>query len=430
MNPPHTALLLSLITGGAALATALTVMLIRSVRDARTLRRLLDARDEELARWVTEALPAITGEPGGEGEPPGHGPAAQLSGSAFARHLRTAGAHVARTMAESRDCAGQETMRLLLTVAREAQALSHTQQAKIVEMARRDGDPEVQQLLADIDHANAQILRRATALVVECGTSPARRRAATSLNDVVRTAIGQIRGGNRVRVMLADRDRAVSGQAVDGLILVLADLLESAATASGPRTTVRVQVQRTRHGLAVVIEDEGRALDTAEWGRTSLLLQSDSPDISTLRTSPRFGLVFCGLLARRYGFCVTVDSSATRGRVRAVVDLPDEILAATATPATYGTDAPYPGGDREGSVGPPAPSGMPTRPRHRPVPLVPPPLNRTRGVGGRSAREAAARIAAFVQGARDARRFRASGEPEVVVPSRGTQPETADSGTT
>ncbi|MFG2193873.1 hypothetical protein [Streptomyces sp. NPDC048639] len=436
MNPPHIALVLSLFTAGAALVTALTVMLIRSVADTRTLRRLLALRDEELGRWVADALPAIAEAVGEHREAPRYEPAdPQLADSAFAHHLRGAGARVARAVAESRDCTGQETMRLLLTVARETQALSHTQQAKIVEMARCDADPDVQQSLAEIDHANAQILRRATAFVVECGTPPGRRRPATPLNDVLRTAVGQIRGGNRVRITLADSDRAVAGPVVDGLILVLADLLESATSASASRTTVQAQIQRTRDGLAVVIEDEGCALDTAEWGRTSLLLQSESPDISALRTPPRFGLVFCGLLARRYGFAVTVDSSVTRGRVRTVVDLPDEILTgpgiaagrAADTPFPAPFPAPFPGGDRGGSGELSGPSGLPRRPRHRPVPLVPPPLNRTRGVGGRSAREAAARIARFMHAARAARRFRASGEPEVVVVLREAEPETADS---
>ncbi|MEU6084498.1 hypothetical protein [Streptomyces sp. NPDC047108] len=433
MTPPHTALLLTLATVGAALATTLTVMLLRTAREARTLRGLLAVRDEELERWVTDVLPAIAEAVGDDRDAPRYEPAAgESADSAFARRLRGAGAHVARTLAASRECAGEETMRLLLTVAREAQALAHTQQAKIVEMARRDADPDAQQRLTEIDHATAQILRRATAFVVECGTPPGRLRPDIPLNDAVRTAVGQIRGGNRVRLTLAGSDRAVAGRAVDGLILVLADLMESAARASDPRTTVQVQVQRTRDGLAVVIEDEGCALDAAEWGRTSLLLQSESPDIASLRTPPRFGLVFCGLLARRYGFAVTVDSSAALGRVRTVVDLPDEILTgAGAAVARHGEDMPFPqpfpppfpGGDRDGSGGPSGPSGLPTRPRHRPVPLVPPPLNRTRGTGGRSAREAAVRIARFMHGVRAARRFRtvdeASGAPETVIAPPG-----------
>ncbi|THA23633.1 sensor histidine kinase [Streptomyces sp. RKND-216] len=272
-------------------------------------------------------------------------------------------------LAEAHQQAEEATQGLLRSVARTVQGLANSQQKKITDMLRRHDDPDFVEDLLVVDHTNAQILRRSAGITVVCGSWPGRQHDATPLVDVVRGAVGRILDYRRVRLVRVEDGRGVVGRVVEGLVLTLAELLENATRYSNPSTLVQVHLQLTHHGLAVVIEDAGIGLNPAERERVARVLAPDgpAPDLTGLGNPPHFGLVVCALLARRYGFTVHVDGSSAFGGVRAVVNLPSDLL----------TDAVPPPGHDDAAVPAVAPA-VPAPPPRCTAPAAPaPPRQRT-----------------------------------------------------
>ncbi|WP_314172778.1 ATP-binding protein [Streptomyces winkii] len=314
----------------AAVAIAAGTVAIRHRREAarnaqrvRVLEKQLRVLEEETLHLVQHRLQAMadaqwrgprTGVPG-----PLHD---SLAGTDFAN------AHdsVLEMFSHACESAEQASQSLLLAVARKLQGLANGQQLKINEMTERHDDSAFLEDLMQLDHTNAQILRRAVGMAVVCRAWPGRQHNATSLHDIVRGAIGRILDYKRVHIVRIGDTRAVTGRVVEPLVMTIAELLENATRSSHPRTPVQVHVQLTHSGLAFVIEDAGVGLNAAEQEKATRLLNDDSLGIAKLGDPPRFGLAACGALARRYGFTVSVDTASAFGGVRAVVNLPRTLL--------------------------------------------------------------------------------------------------------
>ncbi|MFD4689617.1 ATP-binding protein [Streptomyces sp. NPDC058463] len=371
------------------------------------LERTLRAQEEETRHLLERRLPALKDvlSQGRPGEIPGplH---PELAGSPFAR------AHDG-VLAVYRDVAAdaeQSSQGLLLAVARKLQGLANNQQMKITEMNQRHDAPEFLQDLMDIDHTNAQILRRAVGMAVICKAWPGRQHNATPLHDVVRGAVGRILDYRRVHIVRIEDSRAVAGRAVEALVVTLAELLENATRSSNPSTPVQVHVQLTHGGVAVVIEDAGVGLNAAEREKAARLLHDDALGLAGLGSPPRFGLAACGSLARRYGFTVSVDSASAFGGVRAVVNIPS-VLLTDAPPAPRPEPArpapapalPRQAGEPTVAVPPRATTagGLPKRTRQpaaRAATQAPATADPARTTARRSPREAAAPLDAFLRG--------------------------------
>lgn len=393
-----------------------------------SLEQALRAQEEETGHLVGRRLPALKDAlaQGRPGEIPGplH---PELAGTPFAQSHDGV---LAQFREVSQD-AEQASQGLLLAVARKLQGLANNQQMKITEMTQRHDAPEFLQDLMDIDHTNAQILRRAVGMAVICKAWPGRQHNATPLHDVVRGAVGRILDYKRVQIVRIEDSRAVSGRAVEGLVVTLAELLENATRSSNPSTPVQVHVQLTHGGLAVVIEDAGVGLNAAEREKASRLLHDESLGVAGLGTPPRFGLAACGALARRYGFTVAVDSASAFGGMRAVVNIPSTLLtdvpmepktpappaavpaprAVTTTPAPApaavpaapapAAEAPAPAAPRATTAG-----GLPKRTRQpaaqAQAPAAPAPAGPAPAAVRRTPREAAAPLDAFLRGSQAA----------------------------
>lgn len=379
-----------------------------------SLERTLQAHEEETRHLLERRLPALkdvlSRDRPGEIPGPLH---PELAGTPFAR-AHDGVLDVYRDVAADAEQASQG---LLLAVARKLQGLANNQQMKITEMNQRHDAPEFLQDLMDIDHTNAQILRRAVGMAVICKAWPGRQHNPTPLHDVVRGAVGRILDYRRVHIVRIDDSRAVSGRAVEALVVTLAELLENATRSSNPSTPVQVHVQLTHGGVAVVIEDAGVGLNAAERERASRLLHDEALGVAGLGSPPRFGLAACGSLARRYGFAVSVDSTSAFGGVRAVVNIPTALLTdapaasrpvparpvparPVATQPVPVTAASLPAG--EPVAAPPRATtagGLPKRTR-RPAaaPAATPAPAPARATARRSPREAAAPIDAFLRG--------------------------------
>jgi histidine kinase/DNA gyrase B/HSP90-like ATPase len=302
----------------------------RSAERAQALEKQVRMLEEETRHLVQNRLQAMA-------EARWRGPRAGVPGPLHESLADSdfADAHdsVLEMFSYASESADQSAEGLLLAVARKLQGLANGQQLKINEMTERHDDSVFLEDLMQLDHTNAQILRRAVGMAVVCRAWPGRQHNATSLHDIVRGAIGRILDYKRVHIVRIQDTRAVTGRVVEALVMTIAELLENATRSSHPQTPVQVHVQLTHSGLALVIEDAGVGLNAAEQEKATRLLNDDSLQIAKLGDPPRFGLAACGALARRYGFTVSVDTASAFGGVRAVVNLPRTLLTDSVRPS-------------------------------------------------------------------------------------------------
>jgi hypothetical protein len=326
---------LSLALALVALIVAVTVALRYRATAARraehidALETQVRMRDEETRHLAEQRLPALAAglwQGAFDEVPPALHPG--LAGSPFAQDQEA----VLAVFREASRISEQAAQGMLLAVARKLQGLANGQQVKITEMQHRHDDPLFLEDLMEVDHTNAQILRRAAGIAVVCRAWPGRQHNATPLHEVVRGAIGRIMDYRRVEIVRIEDTRAVLGRAVEPVVVTLAELLENATRLSHPNTPVQVHVQLTHTGVAFVIEDAGVGLNAAEREKALRLLNDDSLSLAGLGNPPRFGLAACGALARRYGFSVSVDAGSAFGGVRAVVSIPKQLLTDAAFP--------------------------------------------------------------------------------------------------
>ncbi len=397
---------------------------LRNAERINSLEKAVRMRDEEALHLVDERLPALT-------EARRHDQRTQIPDPL---HERLAGTEFADThdavlemFGYASETAEQAAEGLLLAVARKLQGLANGQQLKITEMTERHDDPVFLEDLMQLDHTNAQILRRAVGMAVVCRAWPGRQHNATSLHDIVRGAIGRILDYKRVHIVRIEDTRAVTGRVVEPLVMTVAELLENATRSSHPQTPVQVHVQLTHSGLAFVIEDAGVGLNAAEREKAAHLLNDDSLGIAGLGDPPRFGLAACGALARRYGFSVSVDTASAFGGVRAVVNLPRSLLTdpvETATAPAMASSATGAAGagvdtDDSGAREVTTANGLPKRTRQQPVgrveetgsPGTAAEAPKAQKAAERTPSQAAASIGAFQRAGREAaERLRPSSE--------------------
>ncbi|MDG9704030.1 ATP-binding protein [Streptomyces sp. DH37] len=423
---------------GSGLAVALAPVAVRQARLIRELRTQLSdvrsgnrARDAELARLAGVSLPATVQAVGDRQPVPELPPvSAELAGTPFARHLGDLQEQVVRALTDAEGRTAQMTQATLLSVARTLQALANKQQMAVTDMLRKHDSPEVLGDLQVVDHATAQILRRAQAITVVCGSYPGRQHNATPLSDVVRGAVSRILDFRRVKIFHDEGDRAVVGRTVEGLVLALAELLENATRYSHPDTKVLVQFERAHNGLSVIVDDKGVGLQPGERERAQRLLSGQSPvSITQLGDPPKFGFAVIGLLSARYGFEVSVTKSPYSG-VRAVTFLPSSLLtdaAPTRPVAAAGSSGSRPEpAAAPGAAGPAAGAttagGLPKRRRRTadaPTPAIPAPRSAGQPESGRSPRESAATLGGFARAARAAQRTTSTPEGSAPGGSEG-----------
>ncbi|WP_119729472.1 ATP-binding protein [Thermomonospora amylolytica] len=307
---------------------------------------------------------------------------------------------------QTREQADRSAKGALKAMMRTVQSLANEQQLAISEMQDRHDDPEVLADLLRIDHMNAQLGRRAQATAVLFGSWPGQQRSAAPLVDVVRGATSRIRDYLRVRIT-SEVNVAVTGRAVEPVVLALAELLDNAARHSQPNTPVEVNFQMAHNGVAVMIDDAGVAMNAEEIARaTDLLSGRHQADIGALGDPPQIGFAAVGVLAARYGFTVSVDTRSPYGGVRAVVFLPNTLL----TSITEESEAPV--GEQPGTVtqaAAPAPvagataSGLPKRRRATTAVAAADDDTAVAARPPRPARERAAGLGAWQRGTRSGR---------------------------
>lgn len=229
------------------------------------------------------------------------------------------------TLREAKEAAEENTKSVLKGAASLLQSLAAEQTTLLDGIQRKYGGHAVLSDLLDVNHANAQMARKAQGIAVMCGAPLGRRNRPASVYDVVRSAQGQIRNFHRVAIM-QQTGLALKASAVAPVALAVAELLDNAASFSQHDAPIEVTFQRVQNNLCIVIDDAGVSMNDEDRQRATALLSGEiAPRLSQLGTQPKFGFPVIGLIARQHGFKVDVTGVSRYGGVRAVVLLPEEL---------------------------------------------------------------------------------------------------------
>lgn len=303
--------------------------------------------------------------------------------------------------------AEEATKSALKSAMRTLQGLANEQQLAISKLQDKYGDQHILEDLLEIDHMNSQFGRRAQSVAVLCDGWLGRQRAVASVYDVARSAKGRIRHYTRVEVR-SQTNFAIISRAVEPVALVLAELLDNATSYSAPETTVEINIRSVPKGVCVIVDDAGVGMNEEEKTRAARLLSGEHPvGVTELGNPPQFGFAVIGVLAARYGFQVSVDSSSPYGGVRAVVLLPQELLTSMPdqgnSPASQASAAQTPREQQATTAG-----GLPKRRRRGQMAIVPPARTERAPVAARSSEETASIMGAFQRGTQSGRSAEAS----------------------
>ncbi|MEV0966145.1 MULTISPECIES: ATP-binding protein [unclassified Streptomyces] len=348
--------------GAAALAMLIWALSLRRRLEAEQraragAERLAAARESEIAHLAAVRAPAIAertrtgrlldGVPGPVGSD-------SETGADFARALAAVVTALGSDEAVRRERALRDSVRSALeSVARTVHAMATAQQEALDRVERSLDDPRLTAEVIRAGHAAARMNRRAQTLLVLCGSWPVRReRRPVSLHDCVHGARSRIVEFGRVDVH-GGQTLHVAPPAVEGLVHVIAELLENATVFSPSGTPVAVTVREVAAGAVVEIDDAGLGMPPDVLAQAAARLR-DEPDLARLGAVPRLGLACAGRWSRELGFSVELTAASSYGGTRAVTFVPHRLL--TDPPSR---PAPL---RHEPAAGPRAPGHEPSRP--------------------------------------------------------------------
>ncbi|MEV0563439.1 nitrate- and nitrite sensing domain-containing protein [Dactylosporangium sp. NPDC050588] len=232
---------------------------------------------------------------------------------------------VARAAADAAEAAaGQAALRageagMYGDLGRRAARLADGLLERLDEAERDEADPDRLALLFALDHLATRIRHDTHSLLVLAGADAARvHPAPVPLLDVLRAAQSQIHAYERVEYGRVDDDTAVEPAAVDGVVHLLAELLDNAARHGGGEHPVVVDARRAGDGAVVHVTDHGAAVDPD-------LLAELNERLADPAAGPRLGLTVVARLAARHGIGVALHPAPSGGLV-ATVRLPQGMV--------------------------------------------------------------------------------------------------------
>ncbi|MFJ5265101.1 ATP-binding protein [Streptomyces sp. NPDC088387] len=224
------------------------------------------------------------------------------------------------------DAAAQAGMR---GATREIQAALYRLQDALRALQQRYDDPELTQVLFELDHENEQSLRRAQVAAVVCGAWVGLAREESHLVDAVTGGQARLAGYHRVRVHNhLEAGTALVSHAVEPVAIIVAELLDNALRHSSPDTDVTVNLEHVHHGCCVTVDDAGLGMTQEERTRAQRLVAGSDPILLTdLGDPPRMGLAAIGQLTRQFDLTVDLSSPSPYGGVRAVLRVDSHLLS-------------------------------------------------------------------------------------------------------
>lgn len=229
-----------------------------------------------------------------------------------------------------------------VNLGRRNQALLSRQLDFITALEQHEADSEALANLFRLDHLATRMRRNAESLLVLGGDEPPRQWGApVRLTEVIRSALGEVEGYQRVLVRDI-RPISVVGSSAADLAHLLAELIENALVFSSPSTTVTVRGRNqpvpvpdgpeppspndpaAAVGYALEIVDSGMGMHPDEVAEANRRLAG--AESFTIAPSKYLGHYVAGIIAARHGIAVQLHGSSGSGTV-AVVILPPTLLA-------------------------------------------------------------------------------------------------------
>ncbi|WP_329139302.1 sensor histidine kinase [Streptomyces sp. NBC_00670] len=227
-------------------------------------------------------------------------------------------------------------------VGRRVSNLTARQLALIDAVERGETDPALLDRLYRIDHIAVRLRRNADSLMLLAGIrETVLDSGPTALTNVVRAALGQIEGYQRV-VLRADTEVMVEPDIIGDLTLMVAELIENAVAFSPARSPVEVAVRTDGDGAHIEIADHGLGMSAERLAEENArLVRRERLDLVPTKV---LGLFVVGTLARRWGVTVTL-SRTPGGGVTSRIALPSALLL---TLSPLSADAPAPSASADG----------------------------------------------------------------------------------
>jgi signal transduction histidine kinase len=255
---------------------------------------------------------------------------------AFNHVQTTAAALLARQVVSRRNVA-----EMFGNVGRRVSNLTTRQLALIDAVERGETDPALLERLYSIDHIAVRLRRNADSLMLLAGIrETVMDGGPTELTNVVRAALGQIEGFQRVGLR-ADTEVMVEPDIIGDLTLMVAELLENAVSFSPAGSPVEVVVRTDGDDASIVVADHGLGMSAERIAEENArLIRRERLDLVPTKV---LGLFVVGTLARRWDIDVTL-ARTPGGGVTAEITIPATLLLRMSALA--------PGGSAEGHAGP------------------------------------------------------------------------------
>lgn len=332
------------------------------------LREELHALTSEVDRFTRETLPGVVarlrdGESGATVQSEVYLPEQPL--------LRASVEAVLRELSLSERRALAATTASAKALSR-VQAKSVSMLADLRGMQERHGEEVFGDLLR-LDHSTSQLGLMTDRLALLMGGRPSRAwNRPIVMESILRGAVGRIAAYQRVRLHCSS-SVSISGFAAEGVMHLLAELMDNAANFSPPIDEVHVYVEERGTGIVVTIEDSGLKMADAAMRRAADSVAGRMTDLATLQGT-RLGLAVVGRLALKHRISVNYRPSS-RGGTGVVVLLPRHLIAQEPrenhpAPVQRAVAAPAP---TPASPAPAAPASPTPPPAPEPTPVQPSP---------------------------------------------------------
>ncbi len=325
----------AMITGGAALA-ALILVLLATLMVARSLVRPLRRLEVAALDVAAVRLPAevrALGAAGDSGLPLLVRPIDVQSTNEIGRVARA----FDRVHREAVRLAGDEARlrgsvgAIFANFFRRSHSLMERLLGLIDSLELGEDDPERLASLFQMDHLATQLRRNSdSALVLAGHRTPHRWTAPVTLMDAVRAAVSEIEQYDRV-ILNVQQGVSVSGNAAADIVHLVAELLDNATTFSPKTTRVIVSGHTVRRdGALISIADSGTGMPQEQLRQVNRQLAH--PHLADVTAARHVGLFAVAQLATRHGIKVALGPSPGGGTT-AEVHVPAALISPDAGPA-------------------------------------------------------------------------------------------------